>query len=224
VNAILYRQKTGCRWRRLPHDFPKWQTVYGIFHQCKLAGAWWKIHATLVKIVRRRAGKKTRPSIGIVDSQSVKTSSTGGETGFDGAKKINGRKRYIVVDTLGLIQSVAVTPADTSEDSGACLVLHEAYENNKRLNLVFADSAYKRNGLPAWIETTLGIKVQPVLRPVAMKGFQVLPKQWTVERTFGWFNNDRRLSKDYERTEESAVAMIQIGQIRRMLNRLENIH
>ena len=137
---------------------------------------------------------------------------------------IMGRKRHIVVDTLGMIQSVAVTSASVSEDSGACLVLHEAHENNKRLKLVFADSAYKRNGLPAWIEGTLGIKIQPVLRPVAMKGFQVLPKRWIVERTFGWLNNDRRLSKDYERTEESDVAMIHIGQIRRMLNRLEHMN
>ena len=208
----------------LPHDFPKWRTVYGVFAQWKLDGTWQKIHATLVKMVRKRLGKRPCPTVGIVDSQSVKTSSTGGEKGFDGGKKILGRKRHLVVDTLGLIQSVAVTPASVSEDSGACLVLHEAHENNKRLKLVFADSAYKRNGLPAWIEATLGIKIQPVLRPVAMKGFQVLPKRWIVERTFGWLNNDRRLSKDYERTEESAIAMIHIGQIRRMLNRLEHMN
>lgn len=223
VNAILYVLRSGCAWRLLPHEFPKWKTVYGIFRAWRNNGTWKRIHDSLRDKLRRREGRKTSPSAAIIDSQSVKTTEVGGERGYDAGKKINGRKRHIIVDTLGLILAVVVHPANVQDYDGAVLVLGllgRLKERFRRLKVIFADSAYGRNNLPECVKDAFGWLLQTVLRPVNVKGFVVLPKRWIVERTFGWLGRYRRHSKDYERNTASSEAMIYIAMTHMMLQRL----
>ena len=207
----------------LPNDFPKWKTVYGIFRSWRDDGTWRRIHDSLRDKLRRREGRKTSPSAAIIDSQTVKTTEAGGERGYDAAKKINGRKRHIVVDTLGLIVAVVVHPANVQDYDGAVLVLGllgQLKARYRRLRVIFADSAYGRNDLPECVKDAFGWLLQTVLRPVDVKGFVVLPKRWIVERTFGWLGRYRRNSKDYERDTKSSEAMIYITMSHVMLRRL----
>ena len=173
-------------------------------------------------MVRKNKGKKPTPSVGIIDSQSVDTTEVGGEErGYDAAKNMNGRKRHIIVDTLGILMVLVIRTASVQDDDGAKLAIEELGERFKRLLVIFADSAYGKMGLPAWVKQWFGWILQTVLRPVDVKGFVVLPKRWIVERTFAWIGKYRRNSKDYERNTESSKDMIYIAMTSQMLKLLE---
>lgn len=223
VNAILYVLRSGCAWRLLPHEFPRWKTVYGLFREWRNDGTWHRIHDALRDKLRRREGRKTSPSAAIIDSQSVKTTEVCGERGYDAGKMISGRKRHIVVHTLGLILAVVVQPANVQDYDGAVLVLGlpgQLRIRYHRIKVIFADSAYGRKNLSEYVNDAFGWLLQTVLRPAKVKGFVVLPKRWIVERTFGWLGRYRRHSKDYERNIASSEAMIYIAINHIMLRRL----
>ena len=220
VNAILYVARTGCQWRQMPHDFPHWKTVYNIFWSWRKAGIWERIHDKLREKLRRASGKKATPTAAIVDSQSIRTAEGGELRGYDAGKKITGRKRHVAVDTLGLLLAVTVLPADIQDHDGAVFVLWKLKQQFSRLKVVFADSAYSRNGLIDWVNETFGWLLRTVLRPVGLKGFVVLPKRWIVERTFAWLMRHRRHSRDYEKTTASSEAFIHIAMISLMSRRL----
>lgn len=221
LDAILYLVKCGCPWRYLPANFPNWKTVYHVFRQWITHHRWAVIHDTLRTLIRRTHGKRSRPTAAILDSQSVKSDGHGGRVGYDAGKKINGRKRHLLVDTLGLVLGVAVTPASTTERDGAQLLLKPVLEWFTWLRLLWVDGGYTGPAFAQWVKTIRpGLKVEVVKRSDDVKGFKVLPRRWVVERTFGWLMRHRRLVRDYETTESSAEAWIYIAMIRIQLRRL----
>ena len=220
VNAILFLLVAGCQWRMLPQDFPKWQTVYYYFAKWKRDGTWFRIHETLRTQERERQGKKKPPTAGAADSQSVKTTAVPSARGFDAGKKINGRKRHLLVDTLGLMIAVCVTTAGVQDGDGLQKLLRTFGVHRKKLHKIWVDGGY-RGGIIEWVKSRFRFCLEVVLRSDDQTGFVVLPKRWIVERTFAWLNNYRRLSKDYERYPKTGETMIQIAMIRLMLRRLQ---
>ncbi len=219
TNAIFYLLRSGCAWRYLPHDFPKWTTVYYYFTRWRDADWFIKLNDELRQLVRLEEGRETDPSAAIIDSQSVKTVEQGGAKGYDAGKKVNGRKRHILVDTIGLLITVKVLAANVQDRDGAKILLTEIKERMPRLFLIWADGGY-RGKLITWVATTCLWLVEVVKRNDDVKGFRVLPRRWVVERTFAWLGRNRRLSKDYERTCESSEAWIYAAMIHLMIKRL----
>ncbi len=219
INAMLYLVVTGCQWRMLPHDYPKWQSVYHYFRQWRDDGTWQRLHDTLRAEVRRQAGRHKHPTAGALDSQSVKTTQVPGVRGYDAGKHINGRKRHVLVDTLGLLLAVVVTAASTSDPAGARLLLRRLGGACKQVRKIWVDGTYRGQVLD-WVSAHFKFRLQPVLRAADQQGFVVLPWRWVVERTFAWLTQCRRLSKDYEVLPSSSEAMIYIAMTRLMIRRL----
>ena len=219
MNAILYLHKTGCQWNMLPHDFPHYSTVYYHFRKWEANGTWERINDRLRKRLRQQEGKEPDPSAAIVDSQSVKTTNIGGDVGFDGGKLINGRKRHIVVDTLGLLLVVLVTAASFPEANSAPLLGPKLQGKSTRLKKLWADGGYKEQFI-AWFSETYHWMVEIVQRRAGARGFEVQPKRWIVERTLAWYMFFRRLSRDYEYYTTTSESMVYLAAIRLMLKRL----
>lgn len=221
VDAILYVVKGGIPWRLLPADFPPWKTVYHVFRQWTRDHTWAALNARLRAHVRATHGKRSRPTAAILDSQSVKSDGHGGAVGYDAAKRIKGRKRHLLVDTLGLILGVAVTPASTPEREGAQGLLGRVLVWFTWLRRLWVDGGYSGATFAQWVkEIRPKLEVEVVKRSDDVQGFKVLPRRWVVERTLGWLMRQRRLVRDYERTESSAEAWIYIAMIRIQLRRL----
>jgi putative transposase len=235
LNGIFYVLRSGGAWRLLPHEYPAWSTVYDYFRKWRNAGVWEHLVRTLRERLRVQAGRKATPSAGIIDSQSVKTTERGGPHGYDGGKKVNGRKRHLLVDTMGLLLKVVVHEANLQDREGVKLLLEPVKGQFERMEKVWVDQAYSGTG-KTWIEQQMGWTVEVVERSprrgwimtqdqglvwvTLPKTFERLPRRWVVERTIAWIGRYRRMSKDYEYLMSSSEAMVYLTMLRLMLTRL----
>jgi putative transposase len=220
VNAILYLSRTGCQWRNLPHDLPAKSTVWGHFKRFKEDGTWTALGDALRRRVRVAAGRDPEPRTASIDSQTVPTHHQGEQSGVDGGKNVKGRKRHIVVCSMGLLLAVAVTAANLNEGMQAPRVLGKlSGRTTSRLERVYADTKYHCEAVWAW-EGRPGVRYRIEVVRRAGKEFKMLPRRWVVERTYAWMGWNRRLSKDYERTTSSSEAWCQVSMIHLMVRRL----
>lgn len=227
VDAIFYVNRTGVQWRYLPHDYPRWDVVYSYFRKWGKDGTWDKVQRVLREGVRQTAGREAIPSLACVDSQSVKGTECGGDHGIDGHKKINGVKRHILVDTMGLLLAVVVTAASVTDAKAAREVFQRATaEGLPRLSKVLGDHVYGNEGLPEWTadNTTFRLEItvkDPTPQEPGKKKFKVIKWRWVVERTFAWLGRYRRNSRDYEKLSQTSESMLMISGIQLMLRRLK---
>ena len=223
LDSIFYVLRSGCPWRMMPRDLAPYDAAHRWFTTWRKDGTWDAIHDELRRQVRVRAGREPEPSAAVLDAQSIKSSEGGQSRGFDMGKKTTGRKRHLVVDTMGLLLVVMVTSASVNDRSGGRRILQRLTETFTAIALVWADGGYANSidsTLLSWAKDKLGILLEIVKRADDVKGFKVLPRRWVVERTFGWLVRNRRLARDYERLTANSEAMIKIAMIRLMTIRL----
>lgn len=223
VDTILYVLVTGCAWRLVPHDLAPWNTAYKVFAAWTADGTWARVHERLRDRVRARDGRDRQPSAAVLDSQSVRSHQGGEQIGYDAGKRVRGRKRHLLVDTNGLMLRVLVHSASVQDRSGARMVLSGIRARFPLLGLVWVDGGYVNavdRSLVRWAADSEGVEIVAVPRDTDVKGFQVLPRRWVVERTFSWLTRCRRLARDYERKTAHSEAMIQVAMIRLMAARL----
>jgi putative transposase len=220
LNAMLYILATGCQWRALPKDFPPFTTVQYYFYNWRDTQLWRRINRALLARARRAVGRKSTPSAGVIDSQTVKTTESGGPRGFDPAKRMKGRKRHLVTDTEGWLLAVQVHPADIQDNHGAVPLLKAARRAFARLRHVFADRVYRGPKLLNAISEVGRWTIEVVTRTQSVGTFKPEKRRWVIERTFAWLGRNRRLVKDFEKTIASAEAWIMIASLRLMSRRL----